>query len=123
MLTAECISHIERLGVDYADMMKRFDGNEALFVRLAARFADDAHLAAIEEALRAGDAEDAFAEAHALKGVAGNLSFTRLYEAASAVCEEARRERIDLARVHMPALRSAYKQAKEAAHLMRAEQA
>ncbi len=118
MLTAEQISHIQALGIDYADMMNRFDGNEALFIRLASRFVDDAHLAAIEEALRIGDAEDVYAESHALKGLAGNLSMTRLFEAAACIAEEARRERMDMVGVHMPAFRNAYKQAKEAAQFI-----
>lgn len=65
--------------------MERFGGNAALYERLALKFLDDAHFAALEQALADGDVDTAVREAHTLKGVAGNLSFTALYEAASKV--------------------------------------
>ena len=34
-------------GVDYHDAMRRFDGNEALYRRLAGKFADDPHFPAL----------------------------------------------------------------------------
>lgn len=76
-----------RNGIDYAEAMERFGGNATLFERLALKFLNDPHFGALEEALAAGDAETAYREAHSLKGVAGNLSFTELYEASSRVSD------------------------------------
>lgn len=69
-------------GIDYQEAMERFGGNEALYWRLAVKFLQDPHCAALEDAMDANDIETAQREAHALKGVAGNLSFYRLYQAA-----------------------------------------
>lgn len=74
-------------GIDYADAMDRFGGNAELFERLALKFLDDPHFEALERSLSEGDVETAYHEAHSLKGVAGNLSFKDLYEAASRLSE------------------------------------
>ena len=82
-MMAEYAEALKRNGIDYDEAMERFGGNAALYERLALKFLDDAHFAALEQALADGDVDTAVREAHTLKGVAGNLSFTALYEAAS----------------------------------------
>ena len=89
-------------GVDYHDAMRRFDGNEALYRRLAGKFADDPHFPALERALAADDTETALREAHSLKGVAGNLSFRTLYAHACAITDALRAGDADAARARMP---------------------
>lgn len=84
-MMAEYAEALKRNGIDYDGAMERFGGNAALYERLALKFLDDAHFAALEQALADGDVDTAVREAHTLKGVAGNLSFTALYEAASKV--------------------------------------
>ena len=65
--------------------MERFGGNAELYERLALKFLDDTHFAALEQALAGGDVDTAVREAHTLKGVAGNRFVAALYEAASKV--------------------------------------
>ena len=77
-MMAEYAEALKRNGIDYDGAMERFGGNAELYERLALKFLDDTHFAALEQAL-------AVREAHTLKGVAGNLSFAALYEAASKV--------------------------------------
>ena len=84
-MMAEHAETLKRNGIDYDGAMERFGGNAALYERLALKFLDDAHFDALERALADGDADAAVREAHTLKGVAGNLSFTSLYEAAGRV--------------------------------------
>ena len=103
------------LGVDYHDAMRRFDGNEALYRRLAGKFADDPHFPALERALAANDTETALREAHSLKGVAGNLSFRALYTHACAITDALRAGDADAARARMPQARAAYDDALSAA--------
>lgn len=74
-------------GVDYSEAMDRFGGNEELYWRIAAKFPDDPHYAELEAALERNDIEAAYRHAHALKGVAGNLSFGTLYRAACRVTD------------------------------------
>ena len=79
------VEALTRAGIDYDGALDRFGGNAALYLKLAAKYLDDAHFTALEAALAADDAATAESEAHALKGVAGNLSFTTLYDQAKTI--------------------------------------
>ena len=69
--------------VDGAELMERL-GDRALFEEIIAIFLDDCprRLAAIKTAVDQSDASQIEEAAHVLKGAAGNLSATRLYDAA-----------------------------------------
>lgn len=95
-------------GIDMADAMERFDGNRALYGRLAVRFLDDPHFDALEAAMASGDAEEAYRHAHTLKGTAGNLSFRDLYAAASRLAEALRAGDVAAARALMPPVRESH---------------
>lgn len=83
-MTNDQTAMLARYGIDYAEAMERFCGNESLFARIAVKYLDDPHVDALEAAMASGDAAAAEREAHSLKGVAGNLSFVRLYDLARA---------------------------------------
>ncbi|HMR03089.1 MAG TPA: response regulator, partial [Candidatus Competibacter phosphatis] len=70
-------------GLDLAANRRRFGGNEALYRRLLARFPDHYGnmLAEIRVALDTGDWKQAMHRAHALAGVAANLSAVSLEQA------------------------------------------
>ena len=74
-------------GVDVDDALARLMGSEALLARLLGKFAADENCARLVTAAEADDADAALEAAHALKGVSGNLSMTRLYELTSRQCE------------------------------------
>ncbi|MDB1785753.1 Hpt domain-containing protein [Eggerthella lenta] len=99
---------LARYGIDYAEAMERFCGNESLFARIAVKYLDDPHVDALEAAMASGDAAAAEREAHSLKGVAGNLSFVRLYDLAARVTDALRANDIDSARTLMPDLRESH---------------
>lgn len=67
-----------RGGVDYDDALARFMGSVDLYERFLLKFPSDPTFPALRESIRAENAEDAFYQAHTLKGVAGNLSFREL---------------------------------------------
>lgn len=93
-MTNDQTAMLARYGIDYAEAMERFCGNESLFARIAVKYLDDPHVDALEAAMASGDAAAAEREAHSLKGVAGNLSFVRLYDlAASHRCTARQRYR------------------------------
>lgn len=98
-------------GIDYDDALDRFGGNVALFKRLALKYPADTHYTSLVAALAADDFEEAYAQAHSLKGVAGNLSLTALYHAAAHVSDALREGEVELARAHMPEVSEAHKQA------------
>lgn len=108
-------------GIDYADAMDRFGGNAALYERLAAKYLDDTRFVGLVAAMAAHDYDEAYRQAHSLKGLAGNLSFTRLYQAASFVCEALRNGEPARAEGHLPEVREAHEQAMAAMEQLRDE--
>ncbi len=84
------LESIASYGVDYDDAMDRFGGNVDLYKKLALRYLEDAHFDGCLAAMTVGDYETAYREAHSLKGVAGNLSFSQLYDVASMICKDLR---------------------------------
>lgn len=91
-MTNDQTAMLARYGIDYAEAMERFCGNESLFARIAVKYLDDPHVDALEAAMASGDAAAAEREAHSLKGVAGNLSFVRLYDLAARVTDALRQQ-------------------------------
>lgn len=78
---------LEENGADVDTTLKRFMGNETIYLKFIMKFLDDKNYGAIEEGLAQKDYEKAFTGAHSLKGVAGNLGLTPVYEAASEMSE------------------------------------
>jgi HPt (histidine-containing phosphotransfer) domain-containing protein len=93
-------------GADYDATMERFMGNEALYLRLLGMLFQDDNLHKLGVALEAGDLTAAFEAAHTLKGVAGNMGLSPLYEAVCAMVEplRARQPRSDYATLYQAVL-------------------
>ena len=76
----------QEMGGDMADAVRRL-GSIAAVERFLRMFAGDDTFAMLEAAMSAGDDQRAFRAAHTLKGVAANLSFTKLRASASELTE------------------------------------
>ena len=66
--------------VDVEEALARVRGNRAVLKRLLKNFFEDSHFAQLKREVETGEREAAGKTAHALKGVAGNLALTVLYE-------------------------------------------
>ena len=64
--------------------------NDFLIEKLVSKFIANNQYSAIISAYDEKNYQEVFANAHALKGVAGNLALTSLYEIASILCEATR---------------------------------
>ena len=84
MLTLE---KMKAIGIDPKDGLARCMNNEAIYFRLIGMAAGDAAFDRLEAAMAAGDLDAAFAAAHALKGMLGNLGMEPLYRPASELTE------------------------------------
>lgn len=73
-------NRLEEAGVDVAQALERMMGSETLLERLLAQFLEDKNYLELCAALDDGDLERAVSASHALKGVCGNLSMTRLFQ-------------------------------------------
>ena len=73
MITLE---QLRAWGADVDDAMPRCLNNEAFYLRLVGKAVEEPAFDRLREALEAGDLDKAFEQAHALKGVTGNLALT-----------------------------------------------
>jgi HPt (histidine-containing phosphotransfer) domain-containing protein len=78
------------MGADMDGAMNRMVDSEDLYATCFSYFMDDPAFAALDAALDAKDYTAAFEAAHSLKGVAGNLGLTRLYELSGQLAEPLR---------------------------------
>ena len=74
------------VGGDYQATLRRLMVPE-IVETFAVRYAQDTTVDRLHRALEAGDAERAFRTAHSLRGLAQNLDFLRLYQAAAVLTE------------------------------------
>ena len=88
---------VEPAAIDWPALEARCLGNLDLVERVAARFARqlDGDLAALECAIRSGDAPAAAQFAHRIKGMSANMEARRLKERAAAAEELALAARLD----------------------------
>lgn len=102
---------LETLGMDLNQTLARFVGNESLLFRFLNRFPDDPTFAKLQQAVDAGDSEDAFHQAHTLKGVVGNLGIGKLFDRIDPVVEDLRAGRMEEARAAFPEVQALYDEA------------
>lgn len=86
MTLKECY---DKLGGDYEGACKRLI-NEKLLQRFLQKFPEDPSIQLLRDAVRKEDIEVSFRSVHTLKGVAGNLGLTVLYNAAVNLTEQLR---------------------------------
>lgn len=78
------------LGVNVDEGLKRIMGNEALYKRLLGSFVKAIREHSLDPDFDATDCTDAIEKTHAIKGTAGNLSITPIYEAYTEIVNELR---------------------------------
>lgn len=76
---------LKALGVDIDDGLKRLNGNEKLYTRLLGTFIKTFDANIVSPDFDADDCTEAIEKAHAIKGTAGNLSLTPIYESYSEI--------------------------------------
>lgn len=76
---------LKALGVDIDGGLKRLAGNEALYTKLLGSFLKTVEKNAVTPDFDAADCTETIEKAHAIKGTAGNLSITPLYESYSEI--------------------------------------
>lgn len=89
-MATNVISELKAYGCDTDAALERFLGNEGMYAKFLTRFLEDPSFAEIKPALDIGDEDSAFKSTHTLKGVAGNLGFTGLYEISADMVEKFR---------------------------------
>ncbi|MDE5764454.1 MAG: Hpt domain-containing protein [Ruminococcus sp.] len=106
MTLKECYN---ALGGDYNDVMSRLM-MEKLVQKFVMKFLSDASYKNLISDMNEKKYDEAFREAHTLKGVSQNLSFTKLYLSSEAVTEALRAGDYDKAYSLLPQLEADYEQ-------------
>lgn len=79
----------DTLSGDYNEACSRLI-NEQLVARFVQKFPSDPSMQNLRDAVAAGDIKASFRAVHTLKGVCGNLAFTKMYQAAWNLTEQLR---------------------------------
>lgn len=81
------IDKLKDYGADVEEGLKRCVNNEAFYLKMVEKAAGDQTFDKLMVAVLAGQLEEAFEAAHALKGVYGNLALTPLFQTVSELTE------------------------------------
>lgn len=81
------IEKLNTFGADTTEGISRCCGSETLYLKLVRMIPSEKGFDELQDAIAANDLDGAFAAAHALKGVLGNLSLTPMYDIASDMIE------------------------------------
>ena len=84
------IEKLRELGANVDEGLERCMGMEDFYLEMIELGLSDDRFEALGKALEEGNLDDAFEDAHALKGVVGNLALTPLYETVSEMTENLR---------------------------------
>ncbi len=74
------IARLKAYGADMDGAMSRFLDDEELYASCFVSFLDDPCFSALGHALETGNYTEAFDAAHTLKGVAGNMGLSPIYD-------------------------------------------
>lgn len=81
---------LEESGADVEATLKRFMGNDTIYIKFLGKFTNDPNYANLGMNIESENFEEAYKCAHALKGVVGNLGLTPIFETVSTLVEELR---------------------------------
>lgn len=95
-------------GIDFDGGLERFSGRTEIYVKYLKKFPDDKYYSALIDALENKDIEEAFVNAHSLKGTAGNLSLNSFYNALYNLVEALREKDLDKALELLPAVKETH---------------
>lgn len=68
------------IDIDIQGSLARFGNMESFYIKFLKKFIDDKSFINLKEALENNDIDKVGVEAHTLKGVAGNLGLTKVYQ-------------------------------------------
>ena len=85
------LDKLKVMGCDIDGAMGRFLDNEAFYGKCFGKMLQDPAFEALGIALKAGSVEDAFHQAHTLKGVLANMGITPLYDIVVQIVEPLRK--------------------------------
>lgn len=105
---------LSKAGIDANQGIWRFSGNKEEYERCLNTFPKDTHFEQMLSAIEAQDVKGAFSAAHAIKGMAGNLSMNDLYESIVPLVEVFRADTFEGMEPQLTQVKENYKRVMEA---------
>ena len=93
------IDELKALGVNTDEAIERMNGSVSLYEKLLVKFSDMMKKSMIQPDFDCDDYDNITETAHAIKGVAGNLSILPIYEAYSEIVKLLRNQQPEQAKV------------------------
>lgn len=87
------LEQLRAFGCNVDEGLQRCMNNESFYLMLVNKFIDGTDLSILVNALKNNDLDTAFAQAHSLKGVCGNLSLTPLFNVTVEMVEPLRQRK------------------------------
>ena len=84
------LDKLKEMGIDPTEGLGRCMNNEAFYFKMVKMGLSNEYFESLSQSLAKGDLETAFEEAHALKGVAGNLALGTIYDSIADLTEKLR---------------------------------
>ncbi len=88
-------SALKEAGADVETTVRRFMGNEAMYEKFLKKLLDNPNFDSLKENMADKDYEEAYRNAHTLKGVAANLGLDPVQKTSSDLVEELRNKKND----------------------------
>lgn len=97
------LDKLKEMGIDPTEGLARCMNNEGFYFKMVKMGLGNEYFETLKESLAKGDLATAFEEAHALKGVAGNLALGSIYDDIAALTEKLRaKEAADYVALYAP---------------------
>lgn len=113
---------LSKAGIDVNDGIHRFNDNKELYEHFLFSFPEDEHYENMLAAIQAGNVEECFQQAHALKGIAGTVSLNQLHTNIIPLVEEFRAGKLDQVEKLLPPVKEAYEAAVAVINEQKAEE-
>ncbi len=84
------IMELQALGCDMDRSMGRFMNDQEFYEECFLKFVEDGELEKLGTTIASGDVEEAFSQAHSLRGTLGNLGLTPLFDQMVEIVERLR---------------------------------
>lgn len=86
----------DMIAIDIEGSLKRFGDMESFYIKFLKKFVEDKSFDNLKEALNNNDMNKVEEAAHTLKGVAGNLGLTKIYQYSSEMMKAAKEKNVTI---------------------------
>jgi len=106
----QLVEKLKEYGCDVDSALDRFMNKESLYLKFIRKFPDDPTMNTIRELIHSENTEERFKAVHTMKGVAGNLGLTPLFDTSADMVQKFRENKTEEAIAEYDTLEKIYKE-------------